>query len=321
MKPFILAAALALLWFDAAQAQSWPDRPVSVVAPFAAGSTPEIAARIVGEQMGRDLGQPFVVDVRPGASGNLGTAVVARAKPDGYTIGVSIVGPLALNTLLFPSLPYNPATDLTFITELAAQPSVLVATNSLGVTTTQDVLALIKKDAGKITFGSIGNGSLSHLAMEAIAMKSGVKLVHAPYTSSPAVVTALIRNEVQLAVLPAAAVVKQAEAGAIRMIAVTSAKRSSFLPDTPTLGEAGVQGVEADAWIGLIAPAKLDAALTTRILEAARKALAAPSVREALRAQYMEPIGNAPEDFRATVDAELKRWGPVIKANDIHVGQ
>src|SRR4051812_25218100 len=172
-----------------------------------------------------------------------------------------------------------------------------------------------------MNFGSIGNGSLSHLAMEAIALKSGAKLVHIPYNGSPAAVTALIRGDVQMAVLPAASVVPQGEAGQITLVAVTSARRSPLLPNLPTLAEAGINGVEADAWIGLIAPAKTSPQILLKLEQEVHQVLVQPEIREVLKAQYMEPIGNSSQEFRSLLDAELERWGPVIKANNIKLGQ
>lgn len=318
-----LASALLatlVLGISPARSQDWPARPVTLMVPFAPGSTPDVAARMVAERLQARLGQPFVIENRAGASGNLGTASVARAEPDGYVIGVSIVGPLALNTLLFPRMPYDPKTDLAFVTVLASQPSVLVASRSLGVRSTEELVSLVRRDAAKLNFGSIGNGSVSHLAMEAIAIEGGAKPVHIPFTGSPAAITALVRGDVQMAVLPAGAVVPQGEAGQMSLLAVTSPRRSALLPNLPTLAEGGVAGVQADTWIGLIAPARTSPAILSKLGQEVRLILAEPTVREKLKLQYMEPVGNSPEEFRALVEAELARWAPVIKANDIKIG-
>jgi tripartite-type tricarboxylate transporter receptor subunit TctC len=321
MKRLSILVAAAMLCALPAKSQDWPSRQVTVVVPFAPGSTPDVVARMVAERLHAKLGQPFVIENKAGASGNVGTGSVARAEPDGHTIGVSIVGPLALNTLLFAKMPYDPKTDLAHVTVLASQPSVLVATKDLGVRSTDDLIALVKRDAGKMNFGSIGNGSLSHLAMEAIALKSGAKPVHIPYNGSPAAVTALIRGDVQMAVLPAASVVPQGEAGQITPLAVTSPRRSALLPNLPTLAEAGITGVEADAWIGLIAPAKTNPEILAKLEQEVRQVLAEPGIREQLKVQYMEPVGNSSQEFRSLLEAELERWGPVIKANNIKLGQ
>ena len=208
-------ALFGILLAVPALAQDWPSKSVRIIVPFAAGATPDLVARLVANALHRKLGQTFIVENRPGASGNIGTDAVAKAEPDGSTIGVSIGGPLAINTLLFRKLPYDPNKDLALITMLATQPSVLAINSDLGVGGVGQLIDLIRRNPGKYNFGSIGTGSLSHLAMEAIAIKSGTQLVHVPYASSPQAMTALIRNEVQMACLPATSVVPQVSTGAV----------------------------------------------------------------------------------------------------------
>jgi tripartite-type tricarboxylate transporter receptor subunit TctC len=322
-KLVLSTAAIAMLATSAAAAQAqtqiWPTRSVRIIVPFAPGSTPDSLGRILADRLQARLGVAFVVENKPGASGNTGTDAVAKADPDGYAIGLSIVGPLALNKLLFKTLPYDPAKDLAPITIVATQPSVLVASNTLGVKDFSGFAALLKRDSAKLNYGSIGYGSLSHLSMAAIAMKSDAHPEHIAYAGSPNVVTALTRNDVQMAVLPAAAVVPQAQAGKLTMLAVTSATRSVLLPEIPTLRENGIDGVEAGAWVGLVAPANTPAAIQDKLRATVVEILAEPSVREKLAALYMEPVGDTPDEFRAVIRQELDRWGPVIENNDIHI--
>jgi tripartite-type tricarboxylate transporter receptor subunit TctC len=252
----------------------------------------------------------FVVENKPGASGNLGTDAVAKAAPDGSTIGVSIGGPLAINTLLFARLPYNPDKDIVPITQLVTQPSALAVNAGLGVNTVAELVALLKKNPGKYNFASIGNGSLSHLAMEAIAIKAGTHLVHVPYTSSPQAVTAVIRNDAQMACLPAIAVAPQAKTGAVKILAVSTARRSPYLPEVPTLKEAGID-VEADAWNGLIAPGGTPKSIVERISKDVSDIIKQPDVREKLATQLMEPVGSSPDELRARMDGEIVRWAPI----------
>ena len=210
MRSVVLAAAGLFLALGAAPAQEWPTKPVKVVVPFGPGSTPDMVARLIGDRLGQKLGQTFVIENKPGASGNLGTDAVAKAEPDGATIGISIGGPLAINTLLFSKLPYDPAKDIVPVTQLVTQPSALVINGAeLGVNSVGELIALLRRDPGKYNFGSIGNGSLSHLAMEAIALKSGTQLVHIPYPGSPQAMTAVLRGDVQMACLPAISVTPQ----------------------------------------------------------------------------------------------------------------
>ena len=260
----------------------------------------------------------FVVENKPGASGNLGTDMVAKAAPDGSTIGVSIGGPLAINTLLFAKLPYDPHKDIVPITQLVTQPSVLAVNPDLGVNSVADLVTLLKKNPGKYNFASIGNGSLSHLAMEAIAIKAGTQLVHVPYTSSPQAVTAVIRNDAQMACLPAIAVTAQAKAGAVKILAVSTARRSPYLPDVPTLKEAGID-VEADAWNGLVAPGGMPKSIAEKISKDVSEIIRQPAVREKLATQLMEPVGSSPDELRARMDGEVARWAPVIKAVNVKI--
>jgi tripartite-type tricarboxylate transporter receptor subunit TctC len=311
---------LALLWLGLlpAAAQDWPTRTVKMVVPFGAGSTPDVIARIIADKLQQKLGQNFIVENKPGASGMTGTDAVAKAEADGYTIGISIGGPLAINTLLFSKMPYDPAKDIALITVLTSQPSALAVPASLGVNSVAELVALIKKDPGKYNFGSIGNGSLSHLAMEAIALKSGAKLVHIPYGSSPQAMTAVMRGDVQMVVMPAISVVPHVQSGAVKMLAVTTPKRSPLLPDVPTLKESGVD-VEADAWNGLIAPAGTPQPILDKIQREVADAIKTPELREKFATQIMEPVGNTPAQFKAQIEGDLARWTPVIKDAGIKV--
>jgi tripartite-type tricarboxylate transporter receptor subunit TctC len=314
----LLALVLALtVGWQAAAAQEWPQRTVTVIVPFIAGSTPDSIARILAERLAARLGQPFVVENRPGASGNTGTAAVAKAAPDGHTIGVSIVGPLVINALLFAKMPYDTAKEIAPITILASQPSVLVAHPGVAASSVPELVTLLKQDAAKFTYGSIGRGSLSHLSMESLAIKAGVKIVHLPFPGSPAAVTALLRGDVQLAALPAASVVPQGREGKLKMLGVTSPKRSPLLPDLPTLREHGLIGVEADAWVGLIAPAGTPSPVLDKIHKEVVAVLADEEVASKLRPQFMVPIASTPDEFRAVMQEEHDRWAPIIKASGI----
>ncbi len=300
-------------------AQDWPAKTVRIVVPFGSGSTPDIVARLVADGLQQKYpASAFVVENKPGASGNLGTDVVAKAAPDGSTLGVSIGGPLAINTLLFSKLPYDPRKDIAPVTQLITQPSVLAVNPTLGVNSVAELVALLKRDPGKYNFASIGNGSLSHLAMEAIAIKAGAELVHVPYTSSPQAITAVIRNDAQITCLPAISVTPQAISGTVTILAVSTAKRSPYLPDVPTLKEAGID-VEADAWNGLIAPGGTPKPVIDKISKTVADIIKQPAVREKLAAQLMEPVGSSPEELRARMDGEIARWAPVIKAANVKI--
>ena len=313
---FVIAALL--LWHTPVAAQDWPGKSVRIIVPFGPGSTPDMVARLIAEHLQQKLGQPFVIENKPGASGNLGTDAVAKAEPDGATIGISIGGPLAINPLLFAKMPYDTARDLIPVTMLVTQPSALAVPASLGVNSVAELIALLKREPGKYNYGSIGNGSLSHLAMEAIALKSGTQVVHVPYASSPQAMTALLRGDVQMACLPAIAVTPHLASGNVRILAVSTAQRSSLLPGIPTLKEAGID-VEADAWNGLIAPAKTSNAIVAKLHREVVEGITSPAIRAKLATQLMEPIGNSPAQFRARIEADVARWAPVIRAANIKI--
>jgi tripartite-type tricarboxylate transporter receptor subunit TctC len=313
-----LAVLTAVGMVAPAMAQVWPGKTVRIIVPFGPGSTSDMVARLLGDRLQQKLGHSFVIENKAGASGNLGTDAVAKAEPDGGTLGISIGGPLAINTLLFSKLPYDPAKDIAPITQLVTQPSVLVVSATLDADSVAGLVGLLKREPGKYNFGSIGNGSLSHLAMEAVAQKSGVTLVHVPYPGSPQAVTALLRGDVHMACLPAIAVTPHVGPGKLKILAVSTAKRSAFLPGIPTLKESGID-VEADAWNGLIAPAGLAPVIVEKINREVVEVIRTPQAREKLATQLMEPVGSSPAEFRAWIAAEIGRWGPVIRAAGVRI--
>ena len=318
MTRIVALALLALCAAAPANAQDWPTKTVRFIVPFGAGSTPDIIARLISDKLQAKLGQSFVVENKAGASGMTGTDAVAKADPDGHTIGISLGGALAINKLLFSKMPYDPDKEIALITLLTNQPSALAVPASLGVSSVAELIAMLKKDPGKYNFGSIGNGSLSHLAVEAIAQKSGTKLIHLPYGSSPQAMTALIRGDVQLAVMPAISVMPHVQSGAVKILAVSTAKRSQFLPDVPTLKESGID-VEADAWNGLIAPAGTPPAVLAKIQREVVDAIKSDELKAKFSAQMMEPVGNTPAEFKAQIESDLARWAPVITGAGIKV--
>jgi tripartite-type tricarboxylate transporter receptor subunit TctC len=314
----ILVAFVGLVLAWPCAAQDWPAKQVRVIVPFGPGSTPDIVTRVVADQLQKHFKQPFVVENKAGASGNTGTDAVAKAEADGYTIGVSIGGPLAINPLLFGKLPYEPTRDLAFVTLLATQPNVCAVNTGLGINTVPDLVAYLKANPGKLNFGSIGIGSLSHLAVEAILQASGSQAVHIPYAASPQAMTALIRGDVHFVCLPALAVVSQQTNPAIKVLAITTAQRSELVPGVPTLKEFGVD-VECDAWNGVIAPAGTPAAIIDKLSKEIGGIVRTQDVREKLFTQAMEPIPSTPAEFRARIDADIARWTPIIKAANIKV--
>jgi tripartite-type tricarboxylate transporter receptor subunit TctC len=312
-------AALCLLaaLTTTAVAQEWPSKPVKIIAPFAPASTPDTLARVLAAKLQERLKQPFTVENKQGAGGMLGTDAVAKAPADGYTLGVSVGGPLVNNKTLYKKMPYDPDRDLAPITIAVNQPSVLVVRSEMMAKNLAELIAELKKSPGKFTYASIGNGSLSHLSMELIAMKSGTEVVHVPYAGSSQAVLAVMSGEVQIACLPALSVMPQVKAGKLRILGVTTAKRSMLLPDVPTLKEQGLSDVDAGAWIGVVAPAATPKAVQQRIYKEVTELLRDPEVIRSLNAQMMEVVGSTPEAFAAFMHEERERWAPVIVKNKI----
>ena len=318
MKRIILSGAAALLSLGlasgaSAQGSDWPVKPLTLIVPFGPGSSPDTMARVVAEEAGQTLKQSIVVQNKPGASGNLGTDLIAKAKPDGYTFGVSITGPLVNNTVIYKHLPYNPSTDLTPLTLAVHQYNVLVVPANSPIKSLADLVAEMKKPGAKLNFPSTGAGTVSHLAVELLLDRVGGKALHVPYKSSPDAVTSLISGDTSFAALPPVAVMPMIKDGRLRAIAAVSAKRLSFLPDTPTVAELGYPGVEGSGWIGFVAPAGIPADVKARLNAALTKALASPEVSQRLKTMYMEAAPTSPEAFGQYMTDELQRWAPLIK--------
>jgi tripartite-type tricarboxylate transporter receptor subunit TctC len=290
----------------------YPAKPVKIIVPFAAGSTPDVFARLVGDRAAQGLKQPVVIENRPGAGGNLGTDLVTKAAPDGYTIGASITGPLVNNTVLYKKLPYDPFKDLTPITFGVHQANVLAVSPSLGVNTLKELMDLLRRNPGKYNYASIGLGSLSHLSVEMIKSLTNSYVVHIPYASSPAAVTSVLQGDTQIISLAPLAVMPQVTAGRLKALAVSTAKRVPQLPTLPTFRESGID-MDGSAWIGLVAPAGTPAPVIERLNREFVAAMRDPAVNEKLRAQYMDAEPGTPQQFAAFMQAELKKWGPVIK--------
>ena len=312
-----LMAACNIAVGQTASGADWPKGPLHIIVPYGPGSTPDTMARIVADGLAKRTGQPTIVENKAGAAGNLGTDAIAKAAPDGQTFGISIAGPLGVNALLFKKMPYDASKDLALVTIAATQPSVLVVPATLGVSNTEELLALMKKNPGKYNYASMGAGSISHLAMEALASRSGTQVVHVPYAGSGPAVTALLSGNADIAVLPAAAVMPQVKAGKIKALAVATGKRSTALPELPTLEEAGLKDVKADAWMGFAVPAKTPEPIVAKIHDAIVQILEQPDVKEKLKPLYMEVVADTPAEARSWLNSDIERWRPIIEKNKI----
>jgi len=304
----MLAAAAA-----GAHAQAWPAHPVHIVIPYGAGSSPDVLARILADKLQVRLGQPVVVDNKPGGGGNNGTASVAKAPGDGYTFLVSTNGPLVYNTVLYKHLPYDPFTELKPVVLAGAQANVCAVRSDSGIRTIGDLVKAMKAHPGQYNFASTGVGSLSQLGVELLKARTGTYAVHIPYASSPLAILALLQGDVQFACVPAVAVMPQVKAGKLRPLAVSTAKRSALTPDIPTLKEAGLPDVENLAWMAVMAPATTPADIVERMNREINAVLQQPDVKERMATAFMEPVGGTPADLAAFLRREREVMTPVIR--------
>jgi len=319
MSMRILLAAVTLAFAAGASAQpatdakNWPSRAIHMIVPFPAGSSPDLIARVLSEKLAPALGAPVVVENRPGAGGNLGTALIARAAPDGYTIGLSIPGPLAVNTVLYKKMEYDPFKDLAPVSLVGASPNVLVVDPKLNVNSVREFVVLAKSQPGKLSYGSVGNGSASHLTMELFKEAAGIDLVHVPYPGSPQVNAAILSGQIAAGFVVPATAMPLVQAGRLKALAATTSVRSIVLPEYPTLAEAGYPEVVSTAWQGIVAPAKTPRPIVERLSRELVLALRSEDVREKMIRLYFQPIGTAPEGLASLMRSEVERWGKVIR--------
>ncbi len=293
-------------------AQAWPSRPVHVVVPYPAGGPNDIIVRLVGKRLGEALGQPVVVENRPGAGGNIGTDSVAKSAPDGYTLVSVGPGALIINPLL-GKVPYDTMRDFAPVTIMAVAPNALVAHPSFPAKTVAELIALAKAKPGAINYASGGSGSTPHLAAALFAAMAGVQLTHVPYKGTAPATADLIGGQVQVAFLGIPSVLPHVRSGKLRVLATTGKSRSPELPGVPTIDEAGVPGYELSPWYGLLAPAGTPGAVVTRLASEVTRIVRDPAMREQLSAQGAEPAGRTPEEFARTLRAETATWTKVVR--------
>lgn len=313
-----VAATAALTLPALTLAQTFPAKPVKIVVPYPPGGTNDIVVRLLAQKLGDSMGQPFVVENKPGASGNLGAEQVARAAPDGYTLLLVTTGH-SIHPSLYKNLRYNIKTDLTPVSELTRGPMLVMVTPSLPYKTVQDVIAAAKAKPGSINFGSAGNGSSTHLAIELLSSMAGVKMTHIPYSGSAPAMADVMAGNAQLVMDLMFSALPQVNGGKLRAIAITGAKRSPLLPNVPTVAESGVPGFETLAWNGLMAPSSTPKPIIDKLNAEIHKALDAPEMKERLRAQGFEPSPGTPEQFGALIRSEIDRWAKVVKTSGAKV--
>jgi tripartite-type tricarboxylate transporter receptor subunit TctC len=308
-----LAAALAALISLNAQAQSFPTKPIRLVVPFAPGGTSSIVARAVGAEMEKGLGQPIVIDNRPGGGGNIAMQEVARAEPDGHTLIIGHIGTLAVNPFMFEKLPFDTNADFAAVSLIAKVPNIFVVHESVAAKDLREFVALAKKQPGKLYYGSAGNGSAGHLAMEYLKLAAGIDIVHVPYKGTGPNLIDLVAGRTQATSAGTPPLMPHVKAGKLRVIAVGSPKRLTVLPEVGTVAEQGYPGFETTQWYGINAPAKTPPEVIKRLADAAAHAAKQPSVAERFAVDNAEAIGSTPKEYADYIAAEQARWGEVVR--------
>ena len=317
----IAAAILAAVCpIGAVQAQeAWPTRPITVIVPFPAGGTTDIVARLAGVELSRELGQPVIIDNRPGAGGNIGSQAVARAQPDGYTLVMGTVGTHAINPSLYKKMPYDHVKDFAPISRVANVPNLLVANPSQPFKTVPELIAYAKANPDTLTFASSGNGTSIHLAGELFKVLTGVKMQHVPYKGSAPALADLMAGQTSIMFDNLPSSIAFVRAGKLRPIAITTLNRAPELPNVPTVAESGVPGFDASSWFGLLAPANTPPAVIKRIDDALIKVLATTDLKKKIIDQGGEPVGEKPEQFAAFIKSETAKWAKVVKESGASV--
>jgi tripartite-type tricarboxylate transporter receptor subunit TctC len=315
---FTVAVGSLLLTGQLALAQAYPSRPVRLVAPFSAGGGADTVARLIGQKMSELLAQQIIVDNRPGAGNLIGTELVAKAVPDGYTIMIAINNH-AINAALHRKLPYDPVNDFAPISLVASTPFMLVVHPSLPVKSVRELIGLAKARPGQINYASAGNGTAAHLAAEMFRIGAGVDIVHIPYKGVSGALIDTIAGATQMMIASPLTVLRQVQAGKLKGLAVTAAARSKAMPQLPTLQESGVAGYEFSSWYGLLAPRAVPGAVITSLNQAAVKALQSTDVQAKLAAEGAEPVGSTPQQFGQYLKQQVEKYAKLVRAIKLQV--
>lgn len=315
----LAATVLALAGFAGtagAQAQAFPSKPIRLIVPSVPGGILDTVARTIAAKMSEDLGQPIVIENRPGAGGVIGSEQAVKSPPDGYTI-VKLATSHAINPSVYAKLPYDTVRDFAPISQTVALTNLLVAHPSVPASNLPELIALAKAKPGTLTFGSAGNGQSNHLSGELLKSMAGIDMLHVPYKGSAAALTDVIAGNVSMMFVDVLSAMPHVKSGKLKVIASTGLKRSASVPDYPTLAEQGLAGFNGSSWLGLAAPAGTPKEIVARLGAATAKALSAPDVRERFISQGVEPVGSTPAEYAAFIEAEIPRWGAAAKAAGI----
>lgn len=317
-KQFILRAGIsAVLCISsiAAYGQAYPVKPIRMVVPSAPGSGPELIARLVAQKLTEALGRAVVTDPRPGAGGSLGAEIAAKSPPDGYTLIMGSAGSHSVNTALYPKLPYDAVRDFAPIVLVSSAPNILIVHPSLPVKSAKDLIAIARSRPGDLTFGSGGNGSTAHLSGELFRTMAKVKMVHVPFKGAPSAVLGVITGEISLAILNLPPALPHVRSGKLKGLGVSTIKRSSAVPDLPTIAESGLPGYDAGTWYGLLAPAGTPGEIIARLNAETVKILRTDDMKKRMLAEGGEIVGGTPEDFAAVIKRDIEKWTKVVAAS------
>lgn len=314
MRIRILCLAAAMLVASPAFAQGWPSRPVRVVAAYPAGGSIDIVARLVSQRLGESLGQPFIVENKAGAAGNIGTDFVAKAAPDGYTLLMGSAAAISSAPNVYAKLPYDPLKDLLPIVLVANQPNALIVRPGLAANNVREFIALARANPGKLNYGSSGVGASQHMTAELFAMMTGVQITHVPYKGGAPAMADLMSGQIDFMFDPVPTSIQVVRSGKVRALAVTSLRRSEVMPDLPSMAEAGLDGFDLRGWIGLLAPANTSRDLVQRLNGEVLKMLAA-DLRGKLLELGLDVAGGTPEQFAAFIREDIAKYGRIVKAS------
>ena len=312
-------AASSCLAAGSAAWGAYPDKPIRLIVPFPAGGATDFMARSLAQKLSERLGKPIVVDNRGGAGGTIGAEVVASAPPDGYTLLFSTMGVLAINPSLYEKLRYDPLKDFAPVSLTHATANVLVVHPSVPAKNLQELIALAKAKPGTLTFGSSGNGTSSHLSGELFKSMAGIDITHVPYKGTGPALTDLLTGRISMMIDTVSVHVENVNAGKLRALGVTSAKRTPSLPNVPTIAEAGLPGFDVSIWLGVLAPARTPPEIVARLNSEISKVMAEPEMKAQMTKAGIEAISSTPQEFTATIKSDNAKWGKVVKASGAHV--
>ena len=319
LRALLMACAVLLPAVSPAQAQNYPSKPIRIIVAYTPAGTTDILARAIGQKMSESWGQPVIVENRPGAAGNIGTELAAKATPDGHTLIMGTAGTHGINVSLYRKLNWHSLKDFAPVSLAAMVPNIMVVNNSLPIKSVKELVAYAKSNPGKLSYGSPGNGSTAHLSMELFKSMTGTNLVHIPYKGSAGVLADVMGGQIAVTIDNMPVYLPQVKAGKIRALGVSPARRSTAAPDIPTIAESGVPGYDSGAWFGLLAPAGTPRAIVEKLSAETARILKLPDVSKRISELGAEPVGSTPAQFTALIKDEIAKWAKVIKDANVEL--